>query len=190
VRELTGDSLLTSKYASHQRQRRLMQPAFNRNRIKGYASVMNEMIDSGSLGVAGRRGDLDIAAAMYDITSRTAARNLFAADVRRPAAARWLARSRYLNGLFIPDDGTDEPLGPAAYPRQCRYDKAVKLLHESVDEIIASRDLRRRPNDLLIHAAGRRREDGGKLTRGVPTGRSRVQVIDTTREFTAYWMFS
>jgi len=37
VRELTGDSLLTSKYASHQRQRRLMQPAFNRYRIKGYA---------------------------------------------------------------------------------------------------------------------------------------------------------
>ena len=40
AKKLLGDGLLTSEGAHHLRQRRLIQPAFHRERIAGYAAVM------------------------------------------------------------------------------------------------------------------------------------------------------
>src|SRR5207302_8540813 len=39
---LLGDGLLTSEGPFHLRQRRLMQPAFHRDRLESYAQVMTE----------------------------------------------------------------------------------------------------------------------------------------------------
>jgi len=136
VRELTGDSLLTSRHATHHRQRRLMQPAFSRAAVRDYAPVMNEMIDAvladwtdGSV--------IDVAGATHNITARGVARIMFAADVAGPAAQRVIdSLSVYLHGLFF---RMMDPTGllarvPTAANR--RYDAAVAELHRSVDEII------------------------------------------------------
>src|SRR3954465_13269652 len=40
AKRLLGEGLLTSEGATHVRQRRLMQPAFHRDRIASYAAVM------------------------------------------------------------------------------------------------------------------------------------------------------
>src|SRR5262245_64312276 len=45
ARKMLGQGLLTSEGATHLRQRRLMQPAFHRDRISAYASVMTEYAD-------------------------------------------------------------------------------------------------------------------------------------------------
>src|SRR5215203_3931351 len=45
ARRLLGEGLLTSEDAVHLRQRRLMQPAFHRDRIAAYASVMTAYAD-------------------------------------------------------------------------------------------------------------------------------------------------
>src|SRR6266542_6659417 len=45
AKRLLGDGLLTSEGALHLRQRRLMQPAFHRDRVASYASVMTEYAD-------------------------------------------------------------------------------------------------------------------------------------------------
>jgi cytochrome P450 len=45
AKRLLGEGLLTSEGAAHVRQRRLMQPAFHRDRIASYASVMTEYAD-------------------------------------------------------------------------------------------------------------------------------------------------
>ena len=42
AKKLLGEGLLTSEGAAHLRQRRLLQPAFHRDRIAAYASVMVE----------------------------------------------------------------------------------------------------------------------------------------------------
>jgi len=104
VRELTGESLLTSEYEPHRRQRRLMQPAFSRNQVRTYAPIMNEMIDA----VLGQWQDgavVDVAAATCDITSRTAARTMFAADVAGPGTQSRLSRATAENspvGVWFP----------------------------------------------------------------------------------------
>jgi cytochrome P450 len=136
VRELTGDSLLTSRFETHRRQRRLMQPAFGRASVRGYAPVMNEMIDA----VLGRWSTgtiIDMAAATYDITARAAARILFAADVAGPAAQRVVAAlSVYLHGLFVRMMDPTRVIARIPIPANVRYNRAVNELHRSVDEII------------------------------------------------------
>ena len=42
ARVLLGDGLLTSEGEHHRRQRRLVQPAFHRDRLAGYGAVMVE----------------------------------------------------------------------------------------------------------------------------------------------------
>src|SRR3982751_1824827 len=44
-KRLLGEGLLTSEGAIHLRQRRLMQPAFHRDRIAGYGKTMVEYAD-------------------------------------------------------------------------------------------------------------------------------------------------
>src|SRR4051794_14455535 len=41
ARALLGDGLLTSEGEHHRRQRRLIQPAFHRERLDGYARIMS-----------------------------------------------------------------------------------------------------------------------------------------------------
>src|SRR6266851_7834981 len=45
TKRLLGNGLLTSEGAVHLRQRRLMQPAFHRDRISSYASAMTDYAD-------------------------------------------------------------------------------------------------------------------------------------------------
>ncbi len=165
VRELTGDSLLTSTYETHRRQRRLMQPAFNRPQVQTYVSTMNDMIE----GVLSQWNDgtvVDMAAATYDITSRTAARTMFAADVAGPAAAHVVdALSIYLQGLFLRMMAPTGLIGRIPTPGNIRYNRAVKALHESVDEIItAYRQAGVDNGDLLSMLLAASDDDGGELS--------------------------
>ena len=91
AKRLLGDGLLTSEGATHLRQRRLMQPAFHHQRIKGYADVMVE--HAARLSGRWRDGETrDIAQEMTRLTLGIVGRTLFDSDVpnRRPrnSAAR------------------------------------------------------------------------------------------------------
>jgi cytochrome P450 len=81
---MLGDGLLTSEGELHLRQRRLMQPAFHRERLADYGRVMATY--------AGRAADswrsydlLDAHEAMMRLTLAIAGRTLFDADVERDA---------------------------------------------------------------------------------------------------------
>jgi cytochrome P450 len=80
VKRLLGEGLLTSNGDFHLRQRRLMQPAFRRERLAGYAAVM--------AGEAARACDrwsegapLDVPREMMRLTQAVVARALFQEDV-------------------------------------------------------------------------------------------------------------
>jgi cytochrome P450 len=85
-KRLLGNGLLTSEGAVHLRQRRLMQPAFHRERIAGYGSVMVEYADrvrrSWTDGAT-----LDVAREMNRLTLSIVGKTLFDADVESQAAA-------------------------------------------------------------------------------------------------------
>ncbi|MEV6233536.1 cytochrome P450 [Saccharopolyspora shandongensis] len=85
AREVMGNGLVSCSHQDHRRQRRLLQPAFHRDRLTNYARMMSEqisvMIDSW------QQGDvIDVRAQMQALTSRIVSRTLFVADVARPAA--------------------------------------------------------------------------------------------------------
>jgi cytochrome P450 len=80
LRVLLGDGLLTSEEPLHLRQRRLMQPAFHRERIAQYAAAM---VDETRREIAAwNDGEpFDVAASMMRMTLAIAARTLFGANV-------------------------------------------------------------------------------------------------------------
>jgi len=79
LRLLLGEGLLTSEDPLHRQMRRIVQPAFHRERIAEYARVMerdaNEFADRQSPGAT-----LDAHAAMQGLTLRIATETLFGSD--------------------------------------------------------------------------------------------------------------
>ena len=80
ARDFLGDSLLVSEGAEHTRQRRLIQPAFHRGRIAGYAQVMAEKAahwrDARHAGE-----EIDAAKEMNHLTLEVVGETLFGAQV-------------------------------------------------------------------------------------------------------------
>jgi cytochrome P450 len=78
--DLLGNGLLTSDGAFHDRQRRLVMPAFHRGRIEAYQAMMVEdtvrLLDTLHTGQT-----LDFSAAMHDLTLTIAGRTLFSVDL-------------------------------------------------------------------------------------------------------------
>jgi cytochrome P450 len=85
AKRLLGEGLLTSEGAVHLRQRRLIQPAFHRDRIAGYGNTMVAHADR--MRQAWTDGaTLDIAREMNRLTLSIVGKTLFDADVELQAA--------------------------------------------------------------------------------------------------------
>ena len=85
TKRLLGNGLLTSEGAFHLRQRRLMQPAFHRERVAGYGSTMVEHADR----LCRRWTDgqtVDVSQEMMRVTLSIAGKTLFDLDVESQAA--------------------------------------------------------------------------------------------------------
>jgi len=83
-KQFLGQGLLNSEGALHQRQRHLMQPAFHRQRLAQYATVMTTA--AARLRQSWQDGDtLDITPAMMRVTLAIAAKTLFDADIEDEA---------------------------------------------------------------------------------------------------------
>ncbi len=80
LERLLGKGLLTSNGALHLRQRRLVQPAFHRDRIAGYAAAMVRRAEAFAAGLVPGE-TLEIDAAMSRLTLGIAAETLFGAEV-------------------------------------------------------------------------------------------------------------
>src|SRR5476649_2633802 len=84
ARVFLGNSLLVSEGEEHTRQRRLIQPAFHRGRIAGYAQIMSEKArlwtDAQHAGK-----EIDLAVEMNRLTLAVVAATLFGSDVEAEA---------------------------------------------------------------------------------------------------------
>jgi cytochrome P450 len=141
---LLGEGLLTSEGAFHTRQRRLVQPAFHRERLAAYAAAMVECAshtrDSWNSGAK-----YDIAREMNRLTLAIVARTLFSADVSSDADEIGAALTEVL-GLFetvlMP---FSEWLEKLPLPSVRRFERARDTLDRIIYGIIADR--RRNPRD-------------------------------------------
>jgi cytochrome P450 len=99
ARKLLGDGLLTSEGETHLRQRRLIQPAFHRERIASYGTVMTDCA------VRARDrwpdgGTVDVAEEMMRLTLGIVGLTLFAADVEAQARSVGEALTAVLNSFW------------------------------------------------------------------------------------------
>ncbi|MFG3053311.1 cytochrome P450 [Kitasatospora sp. NPDC048239] len=165
ARDFAGNGMATCPYRDHRRQRRLLQPAFGRDRIPGYAEVMSERID----GVTGAWHDgqvIDVLKEMCSITISVATDTLFTTGVDESAAAK-LRES--VNTVFA--SGFRQMIMPRMLrrlptPENRRYARANTHLRVASDQII--KEYRRRGidhGDILSKLLAARDEDGeGRLS--------------------------
>lgn len=135
---LLGEGLLTSEGEHHRRQRRLVQPAFHRDRLIGYAASMVECAahtrDTWTDGAT-----LDMSREMMRLTLAVVARTLFSADVTGEADNIGKALTEVMlmfDRIFLPFGRWIEKLRP---PSVRRFEKARDFLDHLIYNMIAER---------------------------------------------------
>jgi cytochrome P450 len=87
IRDAMGNGLAAAAYRDHRRQRLIMQPAFRREHLRGYAAVMQHEIAAAMDGW--REGAcVDMVEEMFKLTTSVALRALFSSQIDPRDAAR------------------------------------------------------------------------------------------------------
>jgi cytochrome P450 len=141
VRVLLGNGLVLSEGSFWRRQRRLMQPAFHRRRLAGFADAMTDetarMLDSWEAKVVEGK-PLDVAMEMTLLTQRIIVKTMFGSDVGEEGERIARAFETALAGIdarfLIPLWMTRLPL-----PVNRRFKKALATIDEAVHRIIRER---------------------------------------------------
>ena len=138
ARILLGEGLLTSEGQFHLRQRRLVQPAFHRPRLAGYAQVMSDYaVRTRERWHAGQQ--LDVASEMMRLTLGVVGKTLFSADVEQEAGEIGAALTAVLhmfNMLLMPFSEYIEKL---PLPSVRRFEKARDRLDQTIYRMIRER---------------------------------------------------
>jgi cytochrome P450 len=137
-KRLLGEGLLTSEPPLHKRQRRLVQPAFHRQRIAGYADTMASYAER----ACGRWQDgteMNIAHEMMRLTLAIVGKTLFDADVEEEAVEIGEALTTVIHLfdlLLMPFSEVFEKL---PLPQMKRLDKARNRLDQTIYRMIEDR---------------------------------------------------
>ncbi len=159
-----GNSVGTCPHGPHQRQRRLLQPAFSPERLAVYTTEMSRQV-SAALETWQDGQVIDVVAAMDEITARVSARTLFNVDLSPAQSTDLLdSFSAVLEGMFL---RMVMPAGLARVPLAVnrRFDQALSRVNALTYEIIETyrRDGGDR-GDLLSMLLAARDSDGDALT--------------------------
>jgi cytochrome P450 len=161
AKAMLGEGLLTSEGDFHLRQRRLVQPAFHRPRLIGYAQVMTDCaLRTRERWHAGEV--LDVSSEMMRLTLAVVGKTLFSADVEAEAAAIGEALTAILKMFDFLMMPFSEYLEKLPLPAVRRFEKGRARLDQTIFGIIAER---RRSGedcgDLLSMLLLAQDEDGG-----------------------------
>lgn len=138
-----GEGLVTSEGELWQRQRRIAQPAFHRQRIAGFAEVMvaatEEMLDGWMPGGQGPESEQDVFLEMMRVTLRIAVQTLFGIEPSPRLAEVSAAVSEVLERT---NDVITNPISLPIWtplPKYRRFKRALGVLDAFVYEAIAAR---------------------------------------------------
>ncbi len=165
TKKLLGNGLLTSEGAFHLRQRRLMQPAFHRDRVAGYGRAMVEYADR--LRSAWTDGaTVDVAREMNRLTLSVVGKTLFDADVDADAAIVGEALTGVIESFWMMLLPFSDLLEHLPVPKLRRARIARARLDAIIYRLIADRRASGRDHgDLLsMLLSAQDEDDGGAMT--------------------------
>jgi cytochrome P450 len=164
-KRLLGQGLLTSEGAMHLRQRRLMQPAFHRDRVAGYGALMVGYADRMRRAWADG-AILDISREMNRLTLSIVGKTLFDVDVAQQAAAVGEALTAVMESFWMSMLPFAELLERLPVPKLRRARMARARLDAIIFRMIAERRASGRDHgDLLsMLLAAQDEDDGGGMT--------------------------
>jgi cytochrome P450 len=138
ARLLLGHGLLTSEDGVHLRQRRLLQPAFHRQRIAAYATTMVDYsrrhTDRWSSGAV-----VDVAVEMSALALAIAGKTLFDADVKEEATEIGAAVTAAVNSFNFALLPYGDRLARLPIPPAIRFRRARARLDATIYRLIAER---------------------------------------------------
>jgi cytochrome P450 len=161
-KKLLGEGLLTSEGETHLRQRRMIQPAFHREKIITYAGVMTEY--AAKMADEWQDGEVrDIDKEMMRLTLQIVGKTLFSANVDDEAdevGAALTAIIEMFNYLLLP---FSELLEKLPIPHARRFNRAKETLDKVIYGIINERrNLGEDKGDLLSMLLFAQDEEGGE----------------------------
>jgi cytochrome P450 len=165
AKALLGEGLLTNEGASHLRQRRMIQPAFHRQRIAEYTKSMVDFADK--MSNEWHDGDIrDIDREMMRLTLRIVSKTLFSADVENEADEVTQAMTTIVelfNFLLLP---FSDWLRNLPLPQSKRFRNARATLDKIIyGMIVERRKTGEDKGDLLsMLLAARDEDDGAAMT--------------------------
>ena len=165
AKRILGSGLLTSEGEAHHRQRRLVLPAFHRQRIASYGSVMVEhaarMADDWQEGMP-----VDISHEMTRLTLGIVAKTLFDADVGKEADEIGEAMTVMLEMFHLLMYPFAEVLEKLPLPMVRRYERMRLRLDSTIYRIINERRKSGvdRHDLLSMLLLAQDEDDGGKMT--------------------------
>jgi cytochrome P450 len=165
AKKLLGEGLLTSEKEFHLRQRRMIQPAFHRQKISEYAKTMIEYADK--MANSWQEGEIrDIDKEMMRLTLQIVGKTLFSADVEDSSdevGSALTALIEMFNYLLLP---FSEILEKLPIPQARRFNRAKETLDKVIYGIINERRASGKDTgDLLSMLLTAQDEtDGGAMT--------------------------
>ncbi|HXG88865.1 MAG TPA: cytochrome P450 [Vicinamibacterales bacterium] len=148
AKKLLGEGLLTSEGAAHLRQRRLLQPAFHRDRIADYAQTMVDR--AAAMGERWKTGEqFDVSKEMMRLTLAIVGKTLFDKDVESRADVVGKAVTEVLETFWLALLPFSELIDKLPFGKLRRARLARAKLDALIYEMIAERRATGDRGDLL-----------------------------------------
>lgn len=148
-KKLLGEGLLTSEDEVHKRQRRLVQPAFHRQRIANYAKVM---VDYAAQTRDNWKANttISIHEEMMKLTLSVVAKTLFDADVEKEAKELGDAMNVFVNSFDMITLPFIELIEKIPFPRIRALNQSRDLLNKTIYRIINERRIEKKDHGDLL----------------------------------------
>lgn len=168
LRDFLGDGLLTSEGGFWLRQRRLMQPAFHRERLSALITIMAQetqgVVQQWNSRIPHEKATIDIASEMMRLTLRVASRALLGTEVDgQEEIVERAMRIILETGIHrIPRPYLDYVPTVGKF----KFNRAMKAMDSIIAEVIAERHARKQdpaPPDLLSMLMEAKDEDTGEM---------------------------